>query len=121
MRGAGRAENRGVQTAVQQRRIAEARRRREAAAMLRIVASTAEYAAGQLSNGLGPAEARRAAAEVAGELESAAGTLRRLVRLTLAERRAAARMLASAGVSRREIARRLGVSERSAWRYTGHP
>jgi hypothetical protein len=55
--------------------------RRQAVTMLRVAEATAGYAAARLSNGLGPAEARRAAVEAAVELVAVAGELRRLERL----------------------------------------
>jgi hypothetical protein len=55
----------------------EAARRRQAEAALRLAASMAMYAAGQLANGLAPEQARRAAMEAAGELETVAVTVGR--------------------------------------------
>lgn len=103
----------------QRRVIREAGRRREAASLLRLVAATAGYTSHQLGNGLTPAQARQAAVEAAGELEAAASSLRRLARPPLAERKAMARLLAGTGMSWPEMARRLGVCERTAHRYTG--
>jgi hypothetical protein len=123
-----------VQTAAQQRAVREAReavarearRRREAARLLAVIASTSGYASHQLSNGLSPQQAKRATAEAADELEAAADRLRMLLRSGLhqkhelvQQRRQTARRLADAGVGRAEIARRLGVCERTAWRYAG--
>jgi DNA-binding CsgD family transcriptional regulator len=100
----------------------DADRRRQAADELRLAASLAEYAAGQIGNGLTPGQARRAAVEAAGELEAAAAAVRRLARLRLAERRAVAKLLAAQGMSRVEIARRLGVSDRAVYYYVrGRP
>jgi hypothetical protein len=64
--------------------------RREAASVLTITAAIAAYAAGRVSNGLGPEQARRAVVDAAAELEAAAAALRRLARLTPADRRALA-------------------------------
>jgi DNA-directed RNA polymerase specialized sigma24 family protein len=99
------------------RRVREARRRGEAVELLRFVQAAAGYAAGQLGNGLGPAQAREAALELAAELELAAVSLRRAVRLRPAERRALARLLAARGVPTRQIAARVGVSDRSVRSY----
>jgi DNA-directed RNA polymerase specialized sigma24 family protein len=100
----------------------EAARRREAIGVLRVTQSACEYAASVLANGASPAEARAAALETAFELVSAAEALRRAARLRPAERKALAVRLARAGyLSGRQIADRLGVSERTVWRYLGHP
>jgi DNA-directed RNA polymerase specialized sigma24 family protein len=85
--------------------------------VLRVAAASAEYGARQLADGLSPAEARRAAVEAAGELEATAAALRRLARLSGPQRRAVARSLAGLGWSRREIAVRLGVSDRTVFGY----
>ena len=76
------------------------------------------YAAGQLADGLGPEAARRAALDVAAELEATAGVLRRLARPDAGERderRALAVELAGAGMSHQQIARQLGVSTGTVW------
>ena len=99
------------------RRVREARRRGEAVELLRFVQAAAGYAAGQLGNGLGPEQAREAALEIAAELELAAVSLRRAVRLRPAERRALARLLAARGVPTRQIAAQVGVSDRSVRSY----
>ena len=85
--------------------------------MLRITEATARYGASQMANGLGPAEARAVAVEVAAELAMAAEALRRLARLGPGQRRMLAAAWSAAGVPRREIAVRLGVSERAVWSY----
>ena len=95
----------------------EAARRREAVTMLQIAECTCRYAAAQLGNGTGPAEARTTALFVAGELTVTAEALRRLTRLGPAERRVLAVQLAGLGWGRRQIAARLGVSERAVWGY----
>jgi hypothetical protein len=95
----------------------EAGRRREAADALRIGAGMCEYAAGQLADGLAPEQARRAALEAAGELEDLAAALRRLTRLRAADRRTLAGHLAALGLSTREIARQIGVSDKAARYY----
>jgi hypothetical protein len=99
------------------RAVREAERRRQAAATLRLTASSCTYAAAQLADGLPPGDARLAAIEMAGELEAVAASLRRAVRLGPAERRPLARMWAAAQVPTREIAARLGVSDRAARNY----
>ena len=87
--------------------------------LLRIAESIAGYAAGQVGNGLGQAEARSAAVDVAADLEVIASRLRELARLDLdaAGRRALALELAAAGWSRQAIAERLGVTAETARRY----
>jgi hypothetical protein len=100
----------------------EAERRREAAAALRIGASLCEYTAEQVGNGLTPQDARRAVVEVAAELADLAEQLRRLARLRPADRRSLAAAWAGLGMSRTEIARRLGVSDRAVYYYVrGRP
>jgi hypothetical protein len=85
--------------------------------VLTITAAIAAYEAEQLANGLGPEQARRAVVDAAAELEAAAAALRRLARLTAADRRALAAELGGDGMSQRQIARTLGVSRRRAWDY----
>jgi DNA-directed RNA polymerase specialized sigma24 family protein len=98
------------------------RRRRQAAAELRLTAGLAAYAAAQLADGLDPGRARQAALETAGELEAVASSLRRLTRLRPGERRALARQLAGLGLSTQQIARQLGVSDRAVRYYVrGRP
>lgn len=93
-------------------RLAREDGRRQAAALLRLSESVSRYAAGQVSDGLSPAEARRAVIEAAGALAELARSLRRLAWLDdPAERRVVARELAAGGMSRRDVADRLGVSE----------
>ena len=92
--------------------------RREAVDTLTIAAAVAAYAAGQIGNGLGPEEARRAAVEAAAELEAVAGTLRRLARLDRldpAGRRRLVADLAASGMSQRRIAAAVGVSKRTVF------
>ena len=95
--------------------------RRQAVATLRLASAVAAYAAGQISNGLGPEQAGRAALDAAGELAGLAALLRQLTLarpdLDPAGRRALALRLAADGVSQREIARRVGRSERRVWDY----
>jgi DNA-binding NarL/FixJ family response regulator len=100
--------------------IRTATRRRKAAELLRVVAATAGYASRQVADGLTPAQAAMATAEAAAELSAAADTLRRLSRLSLADRKRLAAEWTGAGLGKREIGRRLGVCERTVWRYLGH-
>jgi DNA-directed RNA polymerase specialized sigma24 family protein len=100
----------------------QAARRREAITALRVGEAACADAASVLGNGVGPAEARSAALECAFELVEVAETLRRAVRLSRDERRRLAVLWTGRGLlSRREIADRLGVSERTVWRYLGRP
>jgi DNA-binding CsgD family transcriptional regulator len=101
----------------QKRRMREAAQRRRAADLLRVTNATLAYAAAQLSNGIGPEEARMVGLEVSEELCEVARTLRRLTRLSARERRAEAARLRGAGLGTQEIATRLGVSMHSAWNY----
>jgi DNA-binding CsgD family transcriptional regulator len=103
--------------AVRKRAVSQDQRRREAVAALRLAEQMCGYAAGQLGNGLGPDEARAAALEAAAELAELASVLRRLTRLSPAERRRRAVQLAGLGMPKREVAIRLGVSERAVWYY----
>ena len=67
-------------------------------------------------------EAVRAAMEAAAELVAVAEKLRRSVRPTRFERQWMARQWIGLGyLSARQVADRLGVSERTVWRYLGHP
>jgi DNA-directed RNA polymerase specialized sigma24 family protein len=102
--------------AVRKRAVSQDQRRREAVAALRLAEQMCGHAAGQLGNGLGPDEARAAALEAAAELAELASVLRRLTRLSPAERRRAVQ-LAGLGMPKREVAIRLGVSERAVWYY----
>ena len=78
--------------------------------MLRLAAAVAGYAAGQVSDGLGPVEAQCATWQAAEELTVIVMRLRRLGQVDPAGRRDLARHLAGAGVPRWEIADRLGVT-----------
>jgi DNA-directed RNA polymerase specialized sigma24 family protein len=91
--------------------------RRQVVGVLRVGASVCAYAAASIVNGLGPAEARRAALDAAVELAGLAGALRRLARLDLdrAQRRAVAVELAASGISQRQIADLLGVHRKTVW------
>lgn len=102
-------ENRGVVSAEAR----EAARRREALNLLRLAAVTVDYTLRELGNGLDPEQARVAAIEAAAELSAVSEELRRLTRLGPAERRTLARQLTSLGMTQREAAARLGVSERT--------
>jgi hypothetical protein len=99
------------------RRAYEAVRRRKAVTMLRVAEAMCGYAASQLADGLGPEEARAAAIQAAGELAALAAQLRRLTRLSPADRRVLAQQLAALGMSRTEVASRLGVSDRAVRGY----
>jgi DNA-binding NarL/FixJ family response regulator len=87
--------------------------------VLRVGESVCAYAAASIGNGLGHAEVRSAAADVAADLEVIASRLRALARLDpgAAARRAAALELAATGMSREAIAARLGVTPETARRY----
>lgn len=87
----------------------EAARRREAVGVLRIIEATARYAAEQMG-GADPALARSAALEAAAEMDAAAMSLRRLMRLdgSPAERRSLVRLLAERGMSGAQIAATVG-------------
>jgi DNA-binding NarL/FixJ family response regulator len=91
--------------------------RRQAVTMLQISASTCTYAAAQLGDGIGPAEARQTALFVAGELAVMAAALRRLAlaRLDPAERRRLVAELAASGMSQKQVAEQLGVAKRTVW------
>ena len=107
----------GTSRAGHRARQREDARRRQAAADLRLTATLISYAATQLADGLNPQQARRAALETAAELEAVAASLRRLTRLPPAQRRILARQLAQLGRPTQEIARQVGVSERSVRYY----
>lgn len=93
-------------------------RRRETVTVLRLAGSIAAYASAQVGNGLSPERARMAVLDAAGELELIAAELRRLAGQRPGEQRAAlAAQLAEAGMGRRQIAARLGVSERTVQDY----
>ena len=93
--------------------------RRAAVDTLKIASAIADYAASAIGDGLSPEAARRATLDAAGELEITATSLRRLVlgRLSPAERRALAVALAADGLTVRQIAARLGRSERQVQDY----
>jgi DNA-directed RNA polymerase specialized sigma24 family protein len=95
------------------RRAREAARRRDLLTLLGISGATIGYAARQLGDGLPPDQARQVAIESAGELEAVASALYRAVRLGPADRARSARLLVGAGMTRREAAIRLGVTERT--------
>lgn len=100
-----------VEQSAERKRLA----RRQSVTVLRLAASIAAYAAGQIGNGLGPAEARRAALDAADELETAAVRLRRLTRLDRAQRRELVAALAAEGWSQQRIAELVGVDKRTVW------
>ena len=85
--------------------------------MLQIAEATCRYGASVLANGASPGEARAAAHEVAAELGLVAESLRRLTRLSPAERRQMARQLVAVGWSKQRIAAQLGVSDRTVRGY----
>jgi DNA-directed RNA polymerase specialized sigma24 family protein len=100
----------------------QAARRREALVLLRIAECTCRYGASQLANGASPDEARDTALFVAGELAGMAEALRRAVRPSRAERQGqAVELVTLEGLSARQAAARLGVTERTIWRDLGHP
>jgi DNA-binding NarL/FixJ family response regulator len=100
---------------------ARAAARRRAADVLRLAAAVAGYAAGQVSDGLSPVEAQCATWQAAEELTAIVVQLRRLGRVDPAGRRALALELAGAGVPRREIADRLGVTPSTVRGYLRSP
>jgi hypothetical protein len=103
--------------AARKARAREADRRRQAVTLLNVAGGTLHYAVRQLGNGLSPEEARTVALESAAVLAETADALRRLTRLSGAERRRLARQLAALGVPTRRIAAQVGVSERSVRYY----
>ena len=105
------------QTARRKRAAYEAARRRSAVTLLGIAECTCRYGASQLSNGASPAEAAATMAFVTGELAEVAAALRRLERLTPAQRQARAAQLTALGMTREEVGRRLGVSSKSVRKY----
>jgi hypothetical protein len=102
--------------AARMRATRERARRREMVDVLRVAEAVAAYARRQVGNGLAPAEARLAAVEVAAELAEVASALRRLARLSAGERSALVGQLTALGLSRVEVARRAGCSERTVYR-----
>jgi DNA-binding NarL/FixJ family response regulator len=100
-----------------QARARRAAERREAVALLRLVADLAAYAGAQVGNGLAPADARAAVREVARNLDAAAIRLRWLARPGPTERRRMVLTLSARGLSSAAIAARTGVSERTVYRY----
>ena len=105
------------QTARRKRLAYEAARRRSAVNLLGIGECTCRYAASVLSNGASPAEAAETMAFVTGELAEVAAALRRLERLTPAQRQVRAAQLTRLGMTREEVGRRLGVSAKSVRKY----
>jgi DNA-binding NarL/FixJ family response regulator len=105
--------------AARMRATRERARRREMVDVLRVAEAVAAYARRQVGNGLAPAEARLAAVEVASELAEVAAALRRLARLSASERRLLVHRLTGLGLSRVQVARRLGCSERTVYRCLG--
>ena len=92
--------------------------------MLRLAEAAAGYAAGQVSNGLDPQAARQVTADAASELVALARVLRRLARLSPADRRREqraelARKLRGEGLPVRVIAARLGVTHPTVLRDLG--
>jgi predicted transcriptional regulator len=84
---------------------------------LQIAEATCRYGAAQIGDGIGAEEARRTAAFVAGELAEVAAALYRLTRLGPADRARLARLMVGSGMTRREAAVRLGVTERTVRYY----
>ena len=95
----------------------EAARRRSAVNLLGIGECTCRYAASVLANGASPCEAAETVVFVTGELAELAAALRRLERLTPAQRQARAAQLTRLGMTREEVGRRLGVSSKSVRKY----
>ena len=93
-----------------------AARKREAAALLRVISGTASYASARIANGLAPGEARQEMVESAVALGAAADALRRLAKLSSGETRGLVLALTAQGVPAPEIALRLGVSHRTVYR-----
>ena len=102
--------------AARMRATRERARRREMVDVLRVAESVAGYAGRVVGNGVGPAEARLAAVECAGELAEIAARLRTLARLSARERWLLVHRLSALGLSRVEVARRAGCSERTVYR-----
>jgi hypothetical protein len=113
------AERRPSEAAARMRQAAEAGRRRRAIVELRVLEQTVAYTVSTLSNGAGPDQAREAMVELSAELAVLAASLRHLARLDRGERVRLARLWTGLGHSRVEVARRLGCSERTVWRWTG--
>lgn len=109
------------------RKAAREAARRQAVTVLRVAEAAAGYAAGQIGNGLGPAQAWAAAIATAGELEAAARKLRQLTgrplspaevrSLDTASRRELAAELVASGLTRRQVAGRLAVHPRTVRKY----
>ena len=95
----------------------EASRRRAAVRALQIGECTCRYAASQLANGIGPAEAQDLVLEMAAELTAVVAIMRRAAWLSTAERRALAAELRGLGLPVKQIADRLGVSDRTVRNY----
>jgi hypothetical protein len=83
---------------------------------LRVGGSVIEYAAVQLSNGIGPEEARECALEAAAQLSMLALALRKSVRLPRGQRRLLVARLSGLGYTREAIALRAGVSVKTVGR-----
>jgi hypothetical protein len=113
------AAERRLSEAARMRQAAEAGRRRQAIVELRVLEQTVAYTVSTLSNGASPDQAREAMVELSAELAVLAASLRHLARLAPEERVRLARLWTGQGMSRVEVARRLGASERSVWRWTG--
>jgi len=104
-----------------QARARRAAERREAVRLLRLAAQMASYAARQVGNGLAPADAMMAVREVAAELDAAAVRLRSIARPGPAERRTLVRLLSAQGLSGTQVAARVGLSEKTVYRYRARP
>jgi DNA-binding NarL/FixJ family response regulator len=96
-------------------------RRRAAVRALQIGECTCRYAASQLANGIGPAEAQDLVLEMAAELTAVVAIMRRAAWLSTADRRALAVRLRGLGLPTKQIADRLGVSDRSVREYVRRP
>jgi DNA-directed RNA polymerase specialized sigma24 family protein len=104
-----------------QARARRAAERREAVTLLRLVADLSSYGAAKVGNGLSPADAITALRELAAELDAAAIRLRRIARPGPAERRQVVRLLSAQGLTGPEVAARVGLSEKSVYRYRSRP
>lgn len=109
------------QTPAARREALRARRRRELVTELRTGGSVIAYAARQLSNGIGPEEAREVALESAAQLSMLSVALRKSVRLAPAHRRVLVGRLIGLGYTQEATAARAGVSVKTVQRDLSRP